>query len=45
MKKIENKVMKLVKKCADMEITNTVNGKCLFLVFQPKVPTKLKKYN
>ncbi len=45
MKKNENNILKLVKKCADKEITKTVDGKCLFFGYQPKVPANLKKCN
>lgn len=37
------KLLKSVKKLADKEINNTVNGRCLFLCYQPKIPAPLKK--
>ena len=45
MKKNQCKILNLVKKCADKEIANTVDGKCLLFGFQPKVPANLKKCN
>lgn len=32
-----------IKKIADKQIKNTVDGKCLFLCYQPKIPATLKK--
>ena len=42
--KIMNKrILKSVKKIADKEIKNTIDGKCLFLCYQPKIPVSLQK--
>ena len=45
MKKNQSKILNLVKKCADKEISKTVDGKCFFYGYQPKIPANLKKCN
>ena len=40
---MNKKILKSVKKLADKEIHNTIDGKCLFLCYQPKIPKSLKK--
>ena len=43
MKKIiEKEIMRSIKFLAEKEINNTIDGKCMFLCYQPKVPNKLK---
>lgn len=39
---MNKKLLKSVKKLADKQIMNTIDGKCLFLCYQPKIPTSLK---
>lgn len=36
-------ILKSIKKIADRQINNTIDGKCLFLCYQPKIPASLKK--
>lgn len=36
-------ILKSIKKLADRQINNTIDGKCLFLCYQPKIPVSLKK--
>lgn len=40
---MNKKILRSVKKLADKEIHNTIDGKCLFLCYQPKIPKTLKK--
>lgn len=40
---MNKKILKSVKKLADREINSTIDGKCLFLCYQPKIPVSLKK--
>lgn len=40
---MNKKILKSIKRLADKEINNTIEGKCLFLCYQPKIPVDLKK--
>ena len=40
---MNKKILKSVKKLADKEVNNAIDGKCLFLCYQPKIPTILKR--
>ena len=40
---MNKRILKSVKKIADKEIKNTIDGKCLFLCYQPKIPVSLQK--
>ena len=40
---MNKKILKSIKKMADKELHNTIDGKCLFLCYQPKIPKNLKK--
>lgn len=43
MNKLERKCIGLIKKGAEHEIKKTLDNKCLFLCYQPRIPSKLKK--
>lgn len=42
-KKIIENTKGLTKKLIDKQINNTLEGRCIFLCYQPKVPSKLKE--
>lgn len=39
---ISRKLLKKVKDVSDKQINNTIEGRCLFLCYQPKIPKKLR---
>lgn len=40
---IGKKLLKDIKKISDKQINNTIDGLCLFLCYQPKIPKELKR--
>ncbi|MFQ9669145.1 cyclic lactone autoinducer peptide [Coprobacillus cateniformis] len=40
---IKKNILIGVKKIAEKEINKTIDGKCLFLCYQPKIPKQLKR--
>ncbi|WP_305139858.1 AgrD family cyclic lactone autoinducer peptide [Thomasclavelia cocleata] len=41
--KLKKIIFKSIKNVADKQIENTIDGKCLFLCYQPKIPQNIKK--
>ncbi|MEG0576797.1 MAG: cyclic lactone autoinducer peptide [Bacilli bacterium] len=41
----EKNVLLAIKKVADKQLSDTVQGRCLFLCYQPPIPKKLLKQN
>lgn len=39
---VKKKILRSIKKSSDKQINNTINGRCLFLCYQPKIPRKIK---
>lgn len=40
---LNKKIFNAIKKLSDSQINNTIEGRCLFLCYQPKIPKKLRK--
>lgn len=40
--KFSKTILNKVKRLSDKQIENTIEGKCLFLCFQPTIPKKIK---
>lgn len=41
--KSKNIFLSLIKKESQRQIENTINGKCIFLCYEPKIPLSIKK--
>lgn len=39
---VTKKFLKSIKKSSDKQISNTIDGKCLFLCYQPKIPKSIR---
>lgn len=39
---VKKKILRGIKKSSDKQINNTIDGRCLFLCYQPKIPKNIK---
>lgn len=39
---VTKKILKGIKKSSDKQISNTIDGRCLFLCYQPKIPKNIR---
>lgn len=40
---VTKKILKGIKKSSDKQISSTIDGRCLFLCYQPKIPKNIKE--